>query len=134
METIQLLLSLPESTARCEIGPVLQQKPGTIDIWYDIEGEKDLLWTHIGFEFVLAMRFTPEVAVTESMVQAYSKIFTVLKSSWLEEIKTIASEKHQNIIVGLRHMMVFFDHYGCIEVISKNVSINEKNPPIDITK
>ena len=129
MERVETLLSLPESTATCEIGPIIRQKPGTIDIWYDSEGQENLLWTHICFKTVLAMRFTPEVAINELMPQAYSKIVEVLRSDWLQNFEMVANEKHQSIIQGLQHFMVFFDHYGCVEVIAKSFSIDEKSPP-----
>ncbi|MGH7957249.1 MAG: hypothetical protein ACREH8_09570 [Opitutaceae bacterium] len=119
-------IKLPESTAGCEVGPIMHHSPGLVRVWYDTEGESSIVWTQIEFRSALATRFTPESAVTERMVVAYSRIAEVPESEWIFDIRKATEQKQQQLMPGVRHMMVFFDHHGCLEVVAKEVVITEK--------
>jgi hypothetical protein len=123
-----LPIKLPFSTGGCDAGPVVQFRLGELHVWYDSEGEQPV-WTHLHFGTCIAMRFTPEPSVSELMIQAYSRVIEHPESPWLSELRTQAKERHQQIFPDLRHMLVFFDHYGCLELVARTVSVDESSGP-----
>lgn len=133
MKKTNVLLVLTRSSACCQLGPIFIQRPGELDVWYDAEGDESIEWSQIKFRSALAVRFCPEASVDETMVTAYSRILEIENSDWLAGLSSLALEHHQQLLPGLRHMMLFFDHYGCLEVIAKSV-IEDKNgvPPIKV--
>ena len=133
MKTTNILLKLERGTGGCQIGPIVVHKPGKIDLWYDSEGDDSVVWTHVHFSSVVGFRFTPETGVDETMVTAYSKIIELPGSEWINTLEMSASERHQRLMTELRHMMLFFDHHGCLEVIARTVEYeNDKKPDIEL--
>lgn len=110
--------------------------PAMVQVRYDIEGydERDdgaapvwaPIWTKVNFIDVVAMRFTPESACTELMIDAYSRVCEVVGSRWLIELGELFKEAHEDISPAFHHFMIFFDHYGCLEVISTNVEVENE--------
>jgi len=60
------------------------------------------------------------------MLSAYGCIAEQKNSTWLAEIESITIKRHQRLLPGLHHLMIFFDHRGCLEVIAQNVVISER--------
>ena len=77
----------------------------------------------IVFNGLVAARFTPEVAVTTEMIEAYSKICEVDESKWVDSLIAAAKEKSVEPYNNKRHFMLFFDHYGCLETIADSVEV-----------
>ena len=72
-DSLSLVFSLP-STAETEIGPIIERRRSEITVRYDYDGEDGTEWTTLRFTAVAASRFTPDAAVTELMVLAYSAV------------------------------------------------------------
>ena len=120
---INEVLGLPQSTAECEDGPIIDARPGSLNVKYDAEGEEGIVWTTFGYDGALAYRFTPDSSVTEPMVQAYSKVVEVLDSEWLKDLEGVAAAAGTPLPSGIRHFVAYFDHTGCLEVLASSVSL-----------
>jgi hypothetical protein len=121
----QYPINLPETNAHCEIGPIIKFRPGKVEVWYDSEGENSRMWTKLYFKIATTFRFTPQNAMPAGVVSAYSRIAEQPNSAWLAEIEAITTKRHQKMFPDLRHLVVFFDHCGCLEVIAQNVEISK---------
>ncbi len=124
-EKARKLIDLPYPTSGCDEGPLVEQRPGVITVRYDAEGEDGTEWTMIVFRRAIAQRFTPEVAITPLMVEADSCMCEVDHSGWLAAMRERASQQHSEIPLSQRHFMVFFDHYGCLEVVADSIEVKE---------
>jgi hypothetical protein len=107
------VLRLPYSTAECELGPIVEHRPGHLTLRYDAEGASGVVWTVLEFAMVLAVRFTPDAACEPWMVDAYSRVCEVEESSWLVELRTAAAGRHVVLAASARHLVIYFDHVGC---------------------
>lgn len=116
-------LELPQSTAECDKGPEVRFRPGQIMVRYDYESETGVTWVTLRFTSALALKFTPDIATNELMVSAYSKICEIENSSWLRDLKNNALAQGAEMPDSLRHFLLYFDHYGCVEVIAENVAL-----------
>lgn len=121
--TTRDVLKLPMTTAECEEGPIVEARPGSLRVRYDAEGEDGPVWLTLAFEDALAYRFTPEVSVTELMVQAYSRVVEVLDSDWREHLESTAAAGGAKLPPALRHLAIYFDHAGCLEVLASSVGV-----------
>lgn len=120
-QKIVTIFELPHSTADCDYGPKIEFTSGEMKLSYDYEGEDTELWFALGFEGALATRFTPDISVTEQMVSAYSKVCECVNSEWLAQLVSEAKKHGSKFPDGFKHLFVYFDHYGCVEVIARGV-------------
>ncbi len=111
---------LPQSTADCDKGPKIEFTPGKLNVHYDYYSDVDEGWVNVRFNKAISQKFIPDNAVTEFMINAYSKICIVSNSKWLMEIKSNA--KHQ-VNDSINHFIIYFDHNGCLEVLAESFSI-----------
>lgn len=136
-QTTRKILDLPQSTGQCEEGPLIDYAMGNaispvLRVRYDVEGYEDSdedepvwspVWTSVVFADALAMRFTPESGTTEIMADAYSCVCEVINSEWLATLEDRFVDAHHELPPSYRHLMIFFDHYGCLEVIAASASV-----------
>lgn len=127
MEKLMEYLKLPETTAECDIGPVLFGKPGSAFVAYDSPDEPNVTWTVLHFSGALASRVIPSIAVSVLAVDAYSKVCTVEDSVWLQELRGQAKRHRKVFDENLKHFIMYFDHNASIGVVAKSVSVKESN-------
>ncbi len=122
-QKIVTLFELPHSTADCDHGPKIEFTLGVMKLSYDYEGEDAKLWLTLEFDGAVATRFTPDISVTEQMVSAYSKVCECVNSEWLSQLVLEARKHGSTFPNGLKHVFVYFDHYGCVEALARDVKI-----------
>lgn len=117
------VIHLPRTTGECDLGPIFEGGFGELQIRYDVEGTEGPVWTTIRFERAVAVRTTPDPAVSKFMVEAFSRICEVEESSWLQVLQQSSTIGGGNFWENLHHFVVYFDHEGCIEVAAQSVSV-----------
>ncbi|MEL6338661.1 MAG: hypothetical protein AAFQ65_02010 [Myxococcota bacterium] len=125
MDELHEVARLPETTAECEEGPVIEFRFGKATVWYDTEGEQGAKWTSVTFLGAVATRTTPDPAVSEQMVKAYSKVCVFNDSSWLSKLRSRGEAAGLAYGTILRHYLIYFDHHGCIEIAATDFTIGE---------
>ena len=118
---ISKIQDLPQSTAECDIGPEVVLRPGRVSIRYDNEAESGVVWTELLFTTAIALRVTPDSAVTEDLLSAYSQICEIERSPWLESFRT--DSRNAELPRGLRHFVVYFDHFGAVEIAATSFTV-----------
>lgn len=124
MDMLSLVQTLP-TTAETEEGPIIEHRPGEVVVRYDLEGATGIEWVTIRFIVAVALQFTPDASVTAWMVEAFSKVCARDGSPWLAKLRGRAEEREQVVPASLRHFLVYFDHYGCLEVLAEDVKVEE---------
>lgn len=119
-EFILSSFELPHSTAECDIGPEIELNPDSLKIRYDYDSVIGEAWVTLIFVGAIAQRFIPDIATTELMTSAYSKVCVIENSSWVAKLKARADSE---IFSSLKHYMVYFDHNGCLEVLARDFSV-----------
>lgn len=122
MSVLNTIRRLP-STARTEEGPVVSHSPGRVELRYDLEDGPGVVWITLRFVMAFAVRFTPEAACTETMIEAYSRLCEAPDSDWMRELRERAQSHGLIVSASLRHFVVYFDHYGCFEVLADDVDV-----------
>ncbi len=122
-ETLEEFLKLPRSTGECDEGPEISMRPGTVTIRYDAETDSGQAWTTLRFSGAVALRFTPDPAVSPMMVRAYSKIGIVTGSAWLASL--LGTKGDGRLPDDLSHFVVFFDHHGAVEIVARSCEVKE---------
>lgn len=89
--------------------------------------EEDFNRGVVTFQGVLAYRWTAEVAMAEYIEGAYSTVAELPDSHWLSEVQRATRDKQTVATVlsgeGLHHYVVFFDDYGCYEILAQSFDI-----------
>ena len=119
----RLVRTLPFSTAECDVGPIVECRPGQVEMRYDAEGHGEITWTVLRFEAWAAVRFTPDPACGAWMIAAYSNVREVDPSPWLAELRAATTDPTAALRPDLRHFFVYFDHVGCWEVLAIDVAL-----------
>jgi hypothetical protein len=122
---VHTFLDLPSSTAEADEGPVIEQCPGKLTVRYDLENESGVVWTTLAFDGAMASRFTPDPACEAWMVGAYSRVCVVDESPWLEELRRLSAKSGERIPDDRRHLLVYFDHHGCLEVVARGARLDD---------
>jgi hypothetical protein len=122
-ESLQPFLKLERSTAECAEGPEVLMRPGRLTVRYDTEAEGGPEWTTLQFPGAVAVRVTPEPAVSALASGAYSMVAIVGNSMWLASLTGLGTDG--NLPADLKHFLVFFDHYGAIEAIARTCEVKE---------
>jgi hypothetical protein len=122
-ESIEDFIKLMRSTAQCDEGPELSMRPGLLTIRYDAETDSGRAWTTVRFPGAVALRVTPEPAVSSLMVRAYSKVGLVRGSAWLASL--LEAKGDGRLPHDLKHFVVFFDHHGAVETIARSCEVQE---------
>ena len=122
-ESLQPFLKLKRSTAECDEGPEMSMRPGVLSVRYDAEAEGGPEWTTLHFPGAVAVRVTPEPAVSAIAAGAYSMVAIVSDSTWLASMTQ--SEIDGKLPPDLKHFVVFFDHYGSVEAIARTCELEE---------
>jgi len=120
-EYLQDCFRLRRSTAVCDEGPEILMRPGVLTVRYDMESNNGREWTTIEFIGAVALLVTPEFATKAIATEAYSKIAIVLNSMWMAMM--VGAEGR--LASDLKHFVVFFDHYGSVEVIARAYEVQE---------
>lgn len=130
-QQITTLKTLPHSTGECDIGPEISFRPGHVSIRYDTEGALGIVWTELRFTDAVALRVTPDIAVAEELISAYSRVCEIEPSTWLEELQRgkspeelRSSTAHGGWPEHLRHYAVYFDHFGAVEVLALDFAVS----------
>ena len=121
-DDIEELVGLP-TTAETEEGPIITHRPGTVEVRYDYEDATGTVWKVLSFSGVIATRFTPDESVLRYMIRAYSSIAVVRDSDWWLELYGRTVGRSEQMPNGLHHYVVYFDHYGCFEVLATNYDV-----------
>jgi hypothetical protein len=122
-ETFTEYLKLARSTAECDEGPLISMQPGHLAIRYDIETDTGRIWTTIQFAGAVALRITPDPAVSTLMIQGYSKVGIVKGSLWLASM--VGARGDGQLPNDLSHFVVYFDHYGAVETLARSCEVQE---------
>jgi len=129
IRTVQIL---PASTGVSEDGPVIEIGPSRVSAIYD--AEQGGLWTTLRFDVALAVRFTRDYLVQAWMVEAYSRVCEVEDSVWLRDLQVAADQTEFGLgeytpIRDARHLFVYFDEHGCLEVAAHGVEVSQEHRP-----
>ena len=123
MERMKILRKLP-STAETEEGPIIDHRLRGTTIRYDYEGPTGAPdWVTIQFSSGGPMRFTHDPACTELMIGAYSAVAEIQDSEWIAALNLATSIERERLPDSLKHFVVYFDHYGCIEVVAASFEV-----------
>ena len=115
-QRIREVEKLPHSTGECDTGPEISFRPGQVSIRYDVETESGVVWTDVRFTTAVALRVTPDTAVTKELVSAYSRVCEIKPSRWLENLRL--RESDEEVSEHLRHFAIYFDHFGAVEIVA----------------
>jgi hypothetical protein len=121
---VRAFLDLPYSTAEADEGPIIEQRPGKMTVRYDAEDEGGVVWTCLLFDGAIASRFTPDSACEAWMVEAYSRVCVAEGSPWLEDLRRLSAETGDRIPDDRRHLLIYFDQYGCLEVVARGARVD----------
>ncbi len=116
------LEKLPYTTAECDIGPIIESKPGSLLLKYDVETEEGIHWIEITFSIPIALKITPQRSITKLILQkAYSRIGEIKDSEWINELRK--PDQNNILYEKLHHYVIYFDHYSVVEIISSAYTI-----------
>ncbi|MGH3080706.1 MAG: hypothetical protein ACRDNH_06160 [Gaiellaceae bacterium] len=93
---------------------------------YDAEGDDGVVWTRLRFTPVFAARFTADPSVQAWMIDAYSKVYEVEASPWIQEI-IAAAQEGRGAVESARHFVIYFDDFGCVEVAAGDIEVVIEN-------
>jgi hypothetical protein len=118
------VLRLPTSTGEADVGPILEYRPDQLWVTYDARDSKgDTVWTTLTFEDAIAVKFTPDQGCAPIMVEAYSRVCEFESSDWKREIQE--TNPRLELPASTRHFVLYFDHYGCLEVLAAEVGLDQ---------
>ena len=81
------------------------------------------MWAALTFTTVIALRFTSDEACSAWMIEAYSRVCQVEESSWIAALRESAAAQRMTVDAAARHLVIYFDHVGCWEVVAGNVEL-----------
>ncbi|HEY4248179.1 MAG TPA: hypothetical protein VGM64_15115 [Lacunisphaera sp.] len=116
---------LPHSTADCNQSPEINFTLGRLDLSYDYLNTEPGKKVTLRFARAVAVKFTPDSAITADMVKAYSKVCMIEDSPWITELSDNAKQNSEIIFEQTKHLIIYFDHYGCVEVLASELEILE---------
>ena len=119
-QTVTNFVELPYSTGGTEEGPELNKQGTRLIVSFD-DCQK---WCAIEFESLAGLKITPDIAVTEFQIEAYSKICTIGDFEWIEELRSQAQDDGMMLLDTYKHYMLYFDHQCCLEVVAGEYKIN----------
>ena len=122
-EQVKILTVLPHSTGDCIHGPAIKFSLGEMELTYDYLSGSGEQWAVLRFVRALAVKFTPDLAVSAEMIKAYSKVCWMDDSVWLMQTMQSAADHAGTIPEDTKHLLLYFDHYGCVEVLAQGVEI-----------
>jgi hypothetical protein len=106
---------LPHPSQECEKGPEARLIEGRLTIRYDFENEAgNYDWADFNFVAVVAFKFLGEELCGEDQFAALDRLVEVKNSEWARN----AHETDKFTGDQLHHYRVYFDDYGCFEVLS----------------
>ncbi|MDP9280603.1 MAG: hypothetical protein M3P38_00720 [Chloroflexota bacterium] len=110
---------LPHASQECEQGPEAHLVDRTLTIRYDFENEAgNYEWASFRFEGVVAVTFVDAELSSPDQIAALDTVLEVEQSDWLEKAKDARRfGKDQRY-----HYRIYFDDYGCYEVLSERFS------------
>jgi hypothetical protein len=117
------VLRLPTSTAKADVGPILEYRADWLWVTYDAtDATGEIVWTTILFRDATAVKFTPEQGCTPTMVEARSRVCEFEFSDWKRAIQE-ANPRYE-LPASTRHFVLYFDDRGCLEVLAAEVSVD----------
>jgi hypothetical protein len=108
---------LPFSAADCDESPKISFVLGRLNLVFDYRCDSARRYAELVFDGAISVIFTPDSLVSEEMLDAYSKVCEYDNSVWLAQCRM---ESEQKWNPDLRHFRIYFDHYGCVDVIAKS--------------
>lgn len=125
MEHVNVLTKLP-TTAETEAGPVVERRLGEVSVRYDHEDNVGApVWVTVRFNGAIGLRYTTYAACTALMVRAYSAVGEVENSEWVRNILHTAAASEMPLLEPNRHFIIYFDHYGCVEVVAASFEVED---------
>ncbi len=121
--TISTEIELKTSTGDCDRSPNIQYSLGEMILTYGFESNETISRATLIFKGALAIRFIPDLCVCEYMIEAYSKVCRYVNSDWLVELSAEAESHASKFPPDRKHFFVYFDHYGCVEVIAEGIQL-----------
>lgn len=115
--------TIPEpSTAICSEVKLSYPKGGLI-LRYDYDRDGLIYKSGLKFKKAIAHRHHYDVCCTIWHIRdVYDTLVEVKESSWLKELKDIATENKRDIS-DMHHYMIYFDDAGCYEIIASSWEI-----------
>lgn len=107
---------LPFSTANCDESPKIDFVLGKLNLLFDYSNGPPRKYAEIVFSGAIILNFTPDALVSEEMIDAYSNVCEYDASEWLVQCR---EKSNPGLRPGLKHYRVYFDHYGCVDVIAE---------------
>lgn len=122
----QKLITLPLPSSSIIDGPRLCTEGGDLllSMVFDDEGRK----RSISLRFVKqrAFRKRSEIYCTGWHVKDVFDIVSEIKESeWVEELRTVVAPEWRDYWV-LRHFIIYIDSFGCLEVISASITLDDQ--------
>ena len=116
---MQELWRLLHPSQECEKGPEARLTESTLTVRYDFENEAGKYeWASFRFEEVSAFEFLREELCGPDQFKALDKLVEVRESPWLRKVK----ERGQLGTREVHHFRIYFDDYGCYEVLGVTFS------------
>lgn len=113
--------TLPFSTADCDESPRIRFVLGELILLFDYQSDSTKHHAQIIFNGAICMKFTADPFVCQEMLDAYSKVCQYDISDWVTECRKRAEN---SLCSDHRHFRIYFDHYGCLDVIAKHWTLN----------
>jgi len=108
--------ALPFKSQEFAKGPELVQQRGKVELRLDHETEGGgYEWTAIRFQELHAISFTAWRSCTRDQVRAYDRLVEVDPSGWVASLASLPK--------GVKHYRVFFDEWGCYDVIAQGFAV-----------
>jgi hypothetical protein len=123
------VLRLPTSTGEADVGPILEYKPNQLWVSYDVEDSNGVkVSTTVRFREAIGIKFTPDQGCAAIMVEAYSRVCEFETSDWKRQI--LETNPSLELPASTRHFVLYFDHYGCLEVLADEVGLDRPRDSI----
>lgn len=107
---------LPFSTAECDESPKINFVLGSLILIFDYLFDSKKQYAEIIFDGAICMKFTADTVISQEMLDAYSKVCEYEDSDWLSQFRKQADA---DLGSDYKHFRIYFDHYGCLDVIAK---------------
>jgi hypothetical protein len=122
----KVLWKLPRLSQEFRDGPIIRIERDVITMSYDYETPTGAYeWKDVSFSGVAAASFTADESCVEEQVAAYDKLIEVEESGWLTSLQTARQAAQLEPAQGLKHMRIYFDEIGCLDVVATRFDARE---------
>ena len=118
----ELIWKLPHLSQECENGPVIQTSLRKLWLKYDYETKDGSYeWETIEFDRIRMYQFIPFILCTVEHIAAFDQILMINNSEIVDRIY----QKRRQELAELRHYRIFFNEFGCYDIICEDIVIPE---------